>query len=82
MRYANDEARDAFNKPQNFSNSLELLEESFCAADMDIEFVCAIGADNAKLVAIYQGGFLQRQQSIECDSPAQAVKDVAEAVRI
>jgi hypothetical protein len=59
-----------------------LLEESFRAAGYDIEFVCVIGADNAKIVSIYLGGFLSIQQSIECDSPAQAIKDVAEAVKL
>jgi len=82
MRYTNDKAQKAFLGRENFGNSLELLEESFNAADMDVEFVCAIGADDAKIVSIYRGGFLDRQQSIECDSPAQAIKDVAAGVRL
>jgi len=82
MRYANDKAKKAFFGRQNFGDPLELLEESFNVADLDVEFVCAIGAYEAKIVSIYRGGFLQRQQSIECDSPAQAVKDVAMAVRL
>jgi len=82
MKYANDKAEKAFWGSQNFGASLALLEESFNAADLDVEFVCAIGAGEAKIVSIYRDGFLQRQQSIEGDSPAQAVKDVAAGVRL
>ncbi|MDR2953214.1 MAG: hypothetical protein LBU82_08240 [Treponema sp.] len=83
MRYANNEAQDAFCwANENYGKPLALLEQSFNAAGMDIEFVCVVGKYNAKIVSIYRGGFLQRQQSIECDSPAQAVKDVAAGVRL
>jgi hypothetical protein len=82
MRYADNKARDAFRGRENFDKPLMLLEESFRAAGYDIEFVCVIGTDNAKIVSIYRDGFLVRQQSIECDSPAQAIKDVAEAMKL
>lgn len=82
MRYANNEARCAFIGRENFDAALSFLEESFNAADLKIEFVCDMGADNAKIVSIYRDGFLTRQQSIECDSPAQAIKDVAAAVKL
>ncbi|MDR2729419.1 MAG: hypothetical protein LBB81_00790 [Treponema sp.] len=82
MRYADKEAQKAFSGKENYDRPLALLEESFRAAGHDIEFVCVIGADKAKIVSIFRGGFLDKQQSIECDSPACAVKDVAAAVRL
>jgi hypothetical protein len=82
MRYADEAARKAFYGQQNFGKPIGLLEQSFIAAELDIEFVCAVAADGEKIVSIYRGGFLDKQQSIECDSPAQAVKDVAAAVRL
>jgi len=82
MRYANKETKDAFSGRENFDRPLALLEQSFKEAGLDIEFVCAIAAYKAKIVSIYRGGFLQRQQSIECDSPAQAIKDITEAVKL
>jgi hypothetical protein len=82
MRYADKEAREAFSGNENFDRPLALLEQSFREAGLDIEFVCAIAADKAKIVSIYRGGFLQKQQSIECDSPAMAVKDVAAGVKL
>ncbi|MDR2942639.1 MAG: hypothetical protein LBV17_08635 [Treponema sp.] len=83
MKYANKEAQDAFSGvAENFGKPLLLLNQSFNAAGLDVEFICAIGVDKAKLVSVYRGGFLQRQVSIECDSPAMAVKDVARGVRL
>jgi hypothetical protein len=83
MRYASNEAQDAFCwASENYGKPLELLESCFKKAELDIEFVCGLAANLSKFVAIYKGGFLQRQQSIEGDSPAAAVKDVAAAVRI
>jgi len=81
MRYAN-KARDAFSGRENYDRPLALLEQSFREAGLDIEFVCDIAADTAKMVSVYRGGFLDKQISIECDSPAMAVKDVAKGVRL
>jgi hypothetical protein len=83
MRYADEKAQEAFNgAKENYDKPLALLEQSFNAAGRNIEFVCVLSVRGEKIVSIYQDGFLQRQQSIDCDSPAQAVKDVAQAVRI
>jgi len=82
MRYANKETKNAFCGRENFDRPLALLEQSFKEAGLDIEFVCSIGVGGAKMVSIYRSGFLYRRQSIECDSPAQAVKDVAAGVRL
>ncbi|MDR2924181.1 MAG: hypothetical protein LBU85_12685 [Treponema sp.] len=82
MRYANEDAFKAFHILEDYETPLAMLELSFKGAGLDIEFVCAIAADGQKIVSIYRGGFLYRQQSIECDSPAQAVKDVVAGVRL
>jgi hypothetical protein len=61
MRYANNEAQDAFSGfVENYDKPLALLEQSFREAGLNIGFVCAIGKDNAKIVSIYRDGFLQR----------------------
>jgi hypothetical protein len=82
MRYANKEAREAFSGNENYDRPLALLEQSFREAGLNIEFVCVVAARGEKIVSIYRDGFLQRQQSIDCDNPACAVKDVAAAVRL
>jgi len=82
MKYPNKEVQDVFRRNENFDGPLELLEQSFKAAGLDIEFVCDVGADKAKIVSVYRGGFLKKQISIEGDSPAMAVKDVAERVKL
>jgi len=82
MKYANDEARDAFNGRENYDRPLRLLEQSFREAGLEIEFYCEISELGEKTVSIYRGGFLKRRASIECDSPAAAVKDVAERVSL
>jgi hypothetical protein len=82
MRYSNKEVQDAFSGRENFDKPLALLEQSFKEAGLDIEFVCDVAAGRAKMVSVYRGGFLQRQISIEADSPAMAVKDVADRVKL
>jgi hypothetical protein len=82
VRYADKEAEETFLGRENFDRPLELLEESFRAAGLDIEFVCVVAARGEKIVSIYRDGFLQRQQSIDYDNPACAVKDVAAGVRL
>jgi hypothetical protein len=82
VKYADKEAQEAFSGRENYDIPLALLELSFRAAGLDIEFVCAVAVHGEKIVSIYRDGFLQRQQSIDCDSPACAVKDVAAGVRL
>jgi len=84
MKYPSIAAQDAFcGFAENYDKPLALLEQSFKSAGLvDIEFVCDIAADKAKIVSVYRRGFLQKQISIECDSPAMAVKDVAAGVKL
>jgi len=82
MRYSGKKAMDAFCGDENFDRPLSLLEQSFIEAKLDIEFICDVAADKAKMVSVYRGGFLQKQISIECDSPAQAIKDVAAGMKL
>jgi hypothetical protein len=82
MRYADREAQETFLGRENFDRPLELLEESFRSAGLNVEFVCAVAVHGEKIVSIYLDGFLQRQQSIDYDNPACAVKDVAAGVRL
>jgi hypothetical protein len=83
MKYANQEAIDAFkgNENEDYVIPLALLEQSFHAAGLNVEFRCAFVAGE-KLIAISRDGSLKCQQSIEGNSPAQAVKDVAAAVKL
>ena len=84
MRYANKKVQDAFSgSDENYDKPLALLEQAFKEAGLvDDEFVCDITADGAKMVSVYRAGFLRKQISIEADSPAQAIKDVAAGVRL
>jgi hypothetical protein len=65
---------------------LELLEtafsEAFCKTDDQIDFVCAVTPGGQKFVHILYNGRTNAKQFIEADSPAQAIKDVAKAVRL
>jgi hypothetical protein len=85
MKYDTEEARNAFCAGvQNYDEPLTLLEQCFNAAEMNIEFEGRIIGSAQKTVFIYykENGSLMKQQSIECDSPAMAVKDIAAAVKI
>ena len=82
MKYVNEKVRGIFNGDENYATPLALLEQCFKKAGLDIEFVCDIAADSEKIVSVYRYGFLQKMLSIEGDSPAQAVKDVAKGVRL
>ena len=86
MKYADKEAQDVFNGREtcgveNYGKPLALLEQSFKEAGLNVEFECEAGK-HGKMVSIYRGGFLQKMVSIEGDSPAQAVKDIAEKVKL
>jgi hypothetical protein len=66
----------------DYEASLQLLEEAFNKAGMQIEFACAIAPSDQKYVHILFNGRTNNKQSIEGDSPACAIKDVAKAVRL
>jgi len=82
MKYPNREIQDVFRGNENYDRPLELLEQSFRAAGLDIEFVCDIAAGKSKIVSVFRDGFLSKQISIEGDNPAAAVKDVAKGVKL
>jgi hypothetical protein len=65
-----------------YEASLQLLEEAFNKTGMQIDFVCHTTPLDEKYVHILYNGRTNAKQSIEGDSPAQAVKDVAGAVRL
>jgi hypothetical protein len=65
-----------------YEASLHLLEEAFKATGMQIEFVCQTTPHNEKYVHILYNGKTNAKQFIEGDSLAQAIKDVAKAVRL
>jgi hypothetical protein len=78
VRYADKEARYAFNGARDYGKPLALLEKSFRAAGLNIEFVgYAIGPAGTKAVLIYQNGSLAKQILIEEGNPAMAVKEAA-----
>jgi hypothetical protein len=61
---------------------IRLLEKSLLAAGLPVAFEAGISEGGDKWVSIYYGGRKQRVISIEGDNPAQAVKDIAAAVRL
>jgi hypothetical protein len=61
---------------------LRQLEKAFDSAGMLISFGCFVAAFNNKMVEIYQNKKRAKIICIEGDSPAQAVKDVAQAVAL
>ena len=65
----------------DYEAPLQLLEEAFCKTGMQINFSCAITPDGQKYIIIHNGK-TYKEQFIEGDSPAQAIKDVAKAVRL
>ena len=83
MKYANINVENAF-KADDYHRPLEMLEQSFNAAHLGIEFVGIDDIFLGKIVSIKRDGgrFVIRRVMIEGDSPAQAVKDVAKAVRL
>lgn len=66
----------------DYTPSLELLENTFQSTGMQIDFVCATTPGNQKYVHILYNGRTNAKQYIEGDSPAQAIKDVAMAVKL
>ncbi|MDR1128843.1 MAG: hypothetical protein LBL20_05985 [Treponema sp.] len=76
---ASQYARRAF---EPYLESLETLEKSFRQAGLDIVFRGIYTDNGGKRVEILRSGLSDRVVSIEGDNPAQAVKDVAGAVRL
>jgi hypothetical protein len=60
---------------------LRALEKSFRIAGLNIEFDAFVN-DGMRLIGIIYDGESKNCMAIEGDSPAQAVKDVAAAVKV
>jgi hypothetical protein len=73
-----DYARKAFN---GYLGPLAYLEQSFTEAGLDVVFRGIYTANGGKRVVLRNGRSI-RVVSIEGDSPAQAVKDVAEKIKL
>jgi len=70
---------DAFGE---YKEPLQKLEEAFNAAGKRIMFEPFIDRIGQKVIKVIGGCASQKLISIEADSPAMAVKDVAEGVRL
>jgi hypothetical protein len=67
---------------QEYKMPLRLLERSFQKAGLPIEFNCVVNGYGNKWVQILYNGRLPKVINIEGDSPAQAIKDIAERVEL
>ncbi|MDR2098216.1 MAG: hypothetical protein LBP37_06820 [Spirochaetaceae bacterium] len=67
---------------KEYLEPLRLLESSLKAAGLDIEFETGCTYGKGKWIFLNRGGKTYRVVSIEGDNAAQAVKDVAAAVRL
>jgi hypothetical protein len=65
-----------------YGTSLRYLEKSFNKAGLPVTFRCVATPNKTKIVDIIKNFKVIKQICIEGDSPAQAVKDVAEAVKL
>jgi hypothetical protein len=65
-----------------YLESLTALEKSFQQAGLDIVFRGIYTDSGGKQVEILRSGLSGRITSIEGDSPAQAIKDIARSVRL
>jgi hypothetical protein len=72
-------ARLAF---EPYLEPLETLEKSFRQAGLDIVFRGIYTGNGGKRVEILRSGLSDCVASIEGDNPAQAIKDIACAVRL
>jgi len=76
----NKEDEHAF---RDYDESLRLLESAFVMAGLDICFECIVDKNYGKAVEVSKKGSTAfRYIGIEGDSPAQALKDVANGVRL
>jgi hypothetical protein len=67
---------------QGYLVALSELERAFRSAGVNIEFRMRFPGGQNRLVEILRDGKSVCAKSIEGDSPAQAIRDVAEAVRL
>ena len=80
MRYKLKCDRPAF---AEYDPSLRALERSFRQAGVPVTFEPVVLPESgSRVVFIRNNGRITKSQQIEGDSPAQAVKDVAAAVRL
>jgi hypothetical protein len=75
---------DKQHKPafEGYREPLKLLEEAFNRAGLSVRFYAFEAPLKNKMVQIFFGQVPGKIICIEGDSPAQALKDVAEAVRL
>jgi hypothetical protein len=66
----------------NYTPSLAALERAFRKAGLKISFLAECSPARGKKIHIRKSDKIAWSVSIEGDSPAQAVKDVAAAVRL
>jgi ABC-type branched-subunit amino acid transport system substrate-binding protein len=67
---------------KDYFTPLSALEKAFRDAGVDIVFRGMYTDNGGKLVEILRSGFSDRIVSIEGDNPGQAIKDVANAVKL
>jgi hypothetical protein len=67
---------------RDYSTVLSDLEEAFRFAGVNIEFLLGLRGGKDRYVQIVYNGKPGNIKFIEGDSPAQAIKDVAAAVRL
>jgi hypothetical protein len=67
---------------EEYKEPLQKLEEAFGAAGRHFVFEPFIDRIGQKVIKVHGGCASQKLISIEADSPAMAVKDVAEGVRL
>jgi hypothetical protein len=66
-----------------YEASLRLLEKAFNETGLSIRFRCFVAPSNNKMVDVLtEKNYRLKLVCIEGDSPAQAVKDVAAAVKV
>ena len=83
MKYACERAMEVFSRePENFHKPLTHLEQAFIEAGLNIWLegcVLPVIAEH-KIVSIYRDGAMYKAVSIEGDSPAMAVADIARGI--
>jgi hypothetical protein len=79
MRYNLSSNKPAF---AEYDPALRSLEQSFRRTGIPLSFLADVMPIRGKIVHIRIKGRIITSACIEGDSPAQAVKDVAEAVRL
>jgi hypothetical protein len=67
---------------EHYEEPLRSLEKAFCKSGIMITFFAIDAPLGNKMVRIFRGEEVIKTVCIEGDSPAQAVKDIAAAVKI